>query len=210
MSLSWDVLTASYSIYFTSASLLWTAAWKHTHPLAIMTINSSTGPENTVSAEASTTPAPAPAPAGAAYLYGLHSGWPAARDLAGSDGPCRVQGELADLIVYGTIPKEIDGTFYRVMCDPYVPPHVNNVPLDGDGSISAFRFHDGRVDMKLRYIETERFKLERKANQALFGIYRNPFTHHPCVRAAVDSTANTNLVFVSLATMRASMRECIR
>lgn len=46
----------------------------------------------------------------------------------------------------------------------------------------------------MRYIETERYKLERKANKRLFGLYRNPFTHHPCVRAAVDSTANTNLV----------------
>jgi carotenoid cleavage dioxygenase len=24
--------------------------------------------------------------------------------------------------------------------------------------------------------------LERKANKAMFGLYRNPFTHHPCVR----------------------------
>lgn len=79
-------------------------------------------------------------------------------------------------------------------CDPFVPPDPNNVPIDGDGNISAFRFHDGRVDMKMRYVETERFKLERKAHKALFGLYRNPFTHHPCVRAAVDSTANTNLV----------------
>ncbi|KAK8159291.1 carotenoid oxygenase [Phyllosticta citrichinensis] len=95
----------------------------------------------------------------------------------------------------GEIPKEITGTFYRVMCDPFVPPHPDNVPLDGDGSIQAFRVKDGRVDVKMRYIETERYKLERKANKALFGLYRNPFTHHPCVRAAVDSTANTNLVY---------------
>jgi len=36
--------------------------------------------------------------------------------------------------------------------------------------------------------------LELQANGRLFGLYRNPFTHHPCVRAAVDSTANTNVV----------------
>ncbi|KAK9893174.1 hypothetical protein P389DRAFT_182302 [Cystobasidium minutum MCA 4210] len=29
----------------------------------------------------------------------------------------------------------------------------------------------------------------------MFGLYRNPFSHHPCVRSAVDSTANTNIVF---------------
>ncbi|KAK7548078.1 carotenoid oxygenase [Phyllosticta citricarpa] len=128
-------------------------------------------------------------------LYGLTSKWPVALDLTGSNLPCRLEGEIGDLVVMGEIPKEISGTFYRVMCDPFVPPHPDNVPLDGDGSIQAFRVKDGRVDMKMRYIETERYKLERKANKALFGLYRNPFTHHPCVRAAVDSTANTNLVY---------------
>jgi hypothetical protein len=47
----------------------------------------------------------------------------------------------------------------------------------------------------MRYIETERYRLERKARKALFGLYRNPFTHHPCVRGAIDSTANTNLIY---------------
>ncbi|KAF7859509.1 uncharacterized protein EAF02_010957 [Botrytis sinoallii] len=124
----------------------------------------------------------------------LTSRWPTAIDLAGSNLPCRLEGEVANLVVLGSIPSEINGTFYRVMCDPFVPPHPQNVPIDGDGNISAFRFHNGIVDMKMRYIETERYKLERQANKALFGLYRNPYTHHPCVRAAVDSTANTNLV----------------
>lgn len=105
-----------------------------------------------------------------------------ARDLAGSNLPCRLEGEVQDLVVLGEVPKAIDGSFYRVMCDPFVPPHKDNVPIDGDGNISVFQFHDGRVSFKSRYIETERYKLERKANQALFGLYRNPFTHHPCVR----------------------------
>ncbi|TDZ35007.1 Lignostilbene-alpha,beta-dioxygenase isozyme I [Colletotrichum spinosum] len=126
--------------------------------------------------------------------YGLKTTWPQARDLTGGNLPCRLEGEVGDLVVLGEIPKEIDGTFYRVMTDPFVPPHPGNVPLDGDGNISAFRIRDGRVDMKMRYVETERYRLERKANKALFGLYRNPYTHHPCVRAAVDSTANTNVI----------------
>ncbi|KAF5566714.1 Apocarotenoid-15 15 oxygenase [Fusarium phyllophilum] len=129
--------------------------------------------------------------------HGLKSKWPEALDLAGSNSPCRLEGEIGDLVVLGEIPPAIDGTFYRVMCDPFVPPDPNNVPIDGDGHVSAFRVHDGKVDMKIKYIETERYKLERKAGKALFGLYRNPYTHHPCVRAAVDSTANTNMVFWS-------------
>ncbi|KAH9826838.1 lignostilbene alpha,beta-dioxygenase I [Teratosphaeria destructans] len=125
----------------------------------------------------------------------LPSKWPITHDLAGGDEPCRLEGEVADLVVQGTIPPELNGTFYRVMTDPFVPPHPHNIPLDGDGNISAFHFHSGRVDLKIKYIETERYLLERAAGKALFGLYRNPFTHHPCVRAAVDSTANTNLVY---------------
>jgi carotenoid cleavage dioxygenase len=116
------------------------------------------------------------------WTHGLKSKWPVALDLAGGNLPCRLEGEVQDLVVLGEIPKEIDGSFYRVMVDPFVPPDPKNVPLDGDGNISVFQFHDGRVSMKTRYIETERYKLERKANKALFGLYRNPFTHHPCVR----------------------------
>lgn len=124
----------------------------------------------------------------------LKSKWPNSEDLYGSNLPCRVQGEVADLVVLGDIPPEIDGTFYRVTVDPFVPPHPGNVPLDGDGNITALRFENGKVDLKVRYVETERFQIERKAGKAMFGLYRNPFSHHPCVRAAVDSTANTNLV----------------
>lgn len=131
----------------------------------------------------------------AAEYEGLETKWPLALDLAGSSLPCRIEGEIGDLVVLGEIPPGIDGTFYRVMSDPFVPPHPDNVPIDGDGNVSAFRIRNGRVDMKMKYIETERYKLERRANKALFGLYRNPFTHHPCVRAAVDSTANTNLVY---------------
>src|SRR4051812_46944802 len=98
-----------------------------------------------------------------AIYGGLKSKWPIALDLSGGAGPCRMDVEVGDLLVLGDIPKEIDGTFYRVMVDPYVPPHPQNVPLDGDGLVSAFRFHDGKVDMKTRYVETDRYKLERQA-----------------------------------------------
>lgn len=118
----------------------------------------------------------------------MKSKWPVALDLAGSALPCRLEGEVKDLIVFGEIPKEIDGCFYRVMVDPFVPPDPKNVPIDGDGNISVFQFHDGKVDMMTKYIETERYKLERQANKALFGLYRNPFTHHPCVRCELPPT----------------------
>lgn len=125
--------------------------------------------------------------------HGLKSKWPVALDLYGSNLPCRLEGEIEDLVssrslsvndrkrktdknqvVLGEIPKEIDGSFYRIMVDPFMPPCEGNVPLDGDGNISVFQFRDGRVHMRTRYVETERYLLERKANKSLFGLYRNP------------------------------------
>lgn len=128
-------------------------------------------------------------------FHGLSSGWPMTTDLIGSNHPSRMEGEVGDLVVYGKIPKELDGTFYRVMSDPYYKPADGFTPFDGDGSVSAIRFIDGHVDIKIRYIETERLKLERQAQRSLFGLYSNPFTHHPCVRAAVDSQANVNVIY---------------
>jgi carotenoid cleavage dioxygenase-like enzyme len=87
------------------------------------------------------------------------------------------------------------------MVDPFVPPHPDNVPIDGDGNISVFQFHNGKVDLKTRYIDTERLKLERKANKAMFGLYRNPFTHHPCVRYVEVTTSSPGLGRIRLTTV---------
>lgn len=152
-------------------------------PAAIVDLKPDVAVERIEVAAPPETPAPPTAMSDVSdYNHGLKSKWPIATDLAGCAQPCRLEGEVADLVVLGEIPKQIEGNFYRVMCDPFVPPHPNNIPLDGDGNISVFQFHNGRVDMKTKYIETERFKLERRANKALFGLYRNPYTHHPCVR----------------------------
>ena len=76
--------------------------------------------------------------------------------------------------------KNYDGSIYATASA--------NVSLDGDGKVLAFWFKDGRVDLKMRYIGTDRYKLKRNAGKAILGLYQNSFTHHPCVRAAVDST----------------------
>lgn len=43
--------------------------------------------------------------------------------------PCRLEGEIQALEVCGSIPQEIDGTFYRVMPDPQLPPFVQDDPV---------------------------------------------------------------------------------
>ncbi|KAL3423042.1 isoeugenol monooxygenase [Phlyctema vagabunda] len=120
-------------------------------------------------------------------------------DFAGASRPFRAEAEIEDLEIIGTIPEELDGTFYRVMTDPYYNRdyYLNgekSIPFDGDGSISAFRVKNGKVTYKQKYVMTERLIAERKAGRALFGMLRSPFSHHPCVRSVIDNLANTNVI----------------
>jgi hypothetical protein len=56
----------------------------------------------------------------------LQTLWPAAaRDFAGQSRPVRIEGDIRDLQVLGAIPKQINGTFYRVFPDPGQPQIVN-------------------------------------------------------------------------------------
>lgn len=43
--------------------------------------------------------------------------------------PCRVEGEVPNLEVYGEIPNDIEGTFYRVMPDPQFSPFIEDDPV---------------------------------------------------------------------------------
>ncbi|CAK7215103.1 transcriptional regulatory protein rco1 [Sporothrix bragantina] len=108
--------------------------------------------------------------------------------------PCRFEGEVNNLEVKGTIPPEIDGTFYRVMPDPQLPPRIEDDPwFNGDGNISTFRIKDSHCHFKQRYVRTEKFLKERAAQKALFGKYRNRFTD--AIEFQIRSTANTNVLY---------------
>jgi carotenoid cleavage dioxygenase len=110
--------------------------------------------------------------------------------------PFRVEADILDLEVEGEVPAEIDGAFYRVQPDFIYPPrYLNDVPFNGDGNVSMFRFANGHVDFKCRYVKTQRYQAQVEARKALFGTYRNRETDDPSVRQLSGGTANTNLVF---------------
>ena len=85
--------------------------------------------------------------------------------------------------------------FYRVGPDFQYPPKLPNIPFDGEGHVGMFRFSDGHVDYKSRYIRTQRFKAQAAAREALFGTYRNPHSDDPRVTGVSRGTANTAVVF---------------
>ncbi|KAK5427759.1 hypothetical protein LTR34_008701 [Exophiala xenobiotica] len=129
------------------------------------------------------------------YHFGLTSPWETYYRPSNTAPQGRFECELDELIVFGEIPKQISGTWYRMMIDPHFCPLPNTPFIDGDGHVCAFRIEDGRVSMKIKYVHTERWLLERKAGRRLFGRYRNPYDTHPCVRLANDSTGNTNIIY---------------
>ena len=114
----------------------------------------------------------------------------------GINAPCRVEADLGDLEILGEVPREIDGAFYRVAADHQFPPlFENDVPFNGDGMVSMFRFHDGQVSLKSRYVRTE--LVQGRADprwRALFGRYRNKWTDDPGVAGMGRNLANTNVL----------------
>ena len=113
--------------------------------------------------------------------------------FTGFNTPSRFEGEVLDLDIEGEVPTELDGAFYRVQPDPQFPPRLgDDIAFNGDGSISMFRFHGGRIDYHQRWVRTDKFVAERKAGKALFGAYRNPLTDDESVKGMYRGTANTN------------------
>lgn len=114
---------------------------------------------------------------------------------SGFSAPTRFEADIYDCEVWGEIPSDIDGTFYRIQCDFVYRPPENEWPtgFNGDGHVSMFRIRNGSVDFKSRFVQTARLQAEKAARKRLFGVYRNRFTDDPSVRDMDHSAANTHI-----------------
>ena len=116
--------------------------------------------------------------------------------FTGYDAPSRIEGDVYDLEILGDLPAGLDGAFYRVGPDPQYPPRLgDDIYISGDGMVSMFRFENGHVDFRQRYVRTARFLAERKARRSLFGAYRNAYTDDPAVARVSRGVANTTPVW---------------
>jgi len=115
----------------------------------------------------------------------------------GAGAPLRLESDLRDCeVTYGEVPKDLNGTLYRCGPDRQYPPLIgDDIFIDGEGMVNMFRFENGHVDYKNRYVRTARFKLQAKHRRGLFGRYRNRYTHDPLVGDCNPGTANTNVVW---------------
>jgi carotenoid cleavage dioxygenase len=103
--------------------------------------------------------------------------------LTGFFAPTRFEAEVADCIVVGKLPAELQGAFYRMHGDwLYAPLYADEASLSADGYISMFRFREGAVDYRGRYVRTDRYLKQLAARRQLYGYYRNPYSDDPSVR----------------------------
>lgn len=122
--------------------------------------------------------------------------FPETPNFTGFFAPSGVEAEVGNLpVIEGEIPADLDGSYYRVAPDPQFPPLAgDDIWFNGDGMITRFRFKDGNVSLKQRWVRTDKFTREREAGKALFGAYRNPLTDDPSVKGEIRGTANTNVL----------------
>ena len=108
--------------------------------------------------------------------------------------PMRFEADVYECEVEGEIPPELEGAYYRTGADRQYPSLENDIILNGDGLASMFRFENGHVSFRSRYVQTERLTREREARRRLYGHYRNKFTDDPSVSNLPqrDNTGNTN------------------
>jgi carotenoid cleavage dioxygenase len=150
---------------------------------------------STPSAIPAATPSAASCTTGDASPTGLR--FPDLLIYRGYAAPVRIEGDVYDLEVIGSIPKELEGTFYRNSADPRFPPLLgSDIFLNGDGMIHMVRIEGGHADLKTRYVRTDKWKAERAARRALFGAYRNPFTDDASVAGMDRGTANTSVMWL--------------
>lgn len=106
------------------------------------------------------------------------------KDAHGYNQPIRFEADVFDCEVSGRIPTDLSGAYVKVGPMWYFPQmYPDDGAVNGDGYITMFRFKNGIVDFKSRWVKTPRWENDRKVHRQLYGKYRNPFTDDPSIRA---------------------------
>ncbi|MCL6250358.1 carotenoid oxygenase family protein [Altererythrobacter sp. KTW20L] len=108
--------------------------------------------------------------------------------------PMRFEADVFECEVEGEIPEALrNGAYYRTGGDRLYPTLEDDIILNGDGMFSMFKFEDGHVSYRSRYVKTDRLKAEMAARRRLYGTYRNKHTDDESVSNLPnrDNTGNT-------------------
>lgn len=109
--------------------------------------------------------------------------------------PFHAEMDAPDLVIEGTLPAGLAGTFYRNGPDPQFPPHPEDRyhVFDGDGMIFAVALGGGKASLSNRWVRTPKFEAERAAGRRLFGVFGNPRFNDPAANPMDYSTGNTHI-----------------
>jgi len=111
--------------------------------------------------------------------------------LEGNFAPWRMEGVADDLTVTGTIPRELNGTYYRNGPNPAFEPAARYHWFDGDGMIHAITLRDGRAHYRNRFVMSAGLQEERAAGRATFP---SLLELDPTEVPRIKNTGNTNIV----------------
>jgi carotenoid cleavage dioxygenase-like enzyme len=116
--------------------------------------------------------------------------------LNGYYAPLQLEGDATNLPISGELPRELDGTLYRVGPNPQFAPRGRYEWFAGDGMVHEFRLSGGRADYRNRYVRTPKWQLEHEAGEALSaGTVAPSPLDDPRIRELRSTVANTNVVF---------------
>ena len=91
--------------------------------------------------------------------------------LQGPWEPWPMEGDIFDLaVVQGEVPDDLQGALFRPGMNPQYPPCTSPgySPVIGDGMVHQFRFDNGVVNYRNRWVRTPKFNLEREHRSAVF------------------------------------------
>ena len=112
----------------------------------------------------------------------------------GTYAPLGMEIAIRDCEVEGRIPEDLNGGFYTTGPDLQYPLAPGNISFDGEGHVRVFRFRNGHVDYRTRFVRTERYVAQDRARRILMPMYRNPSLDDPSVRGLSRGTANTAVI----------------
>ena len=114
--------------------------------------------------------------------------------LTGNYAPWREEGDAPDLEIEGELPRELDGTLFRVGPNPHFKPLGRYHWFDGDGMVQSFRLNDGRASYRNRYVKSDGPARRDEGGQ---GHLRRPLSKSgeiPPGLPPMKNAANTNIV----------------
>jgi carotenoid cleavage dioxygenase-like enzyme len=135
-----------------------------------------------------------PPPGGAAIGSSIEKRYPAEPVTPRGPRLFRQEQDIRYCEVDGKLPSDLSGAFIRTGPDAQFPLRQGNIPFDGEGHVSQFRFENGNVHFKSRYVRNERYLAQDKAGKILFPMYRNPYMDDPSVKGKSRGTHNTHII----------------